>query len=80
MKHQAKYSKLRRNYLEERSVCKAKIHNCSLLATDIHHMKGRGPYLLDTSTWLPVCRSCHNWIENNPEDSYDLGFSLKRNE
>ena len=72
------YTKLRKEFFKDKSVCKAKIHNCTLRATDIHHMKGRGQYLLDTSTWLPVCRSCHNWIENNPEDSYDLGFSLKR--
>ena len=74
----AKYKRLRKEYFKDKYVCKAKIHECTLRATDIHHMKGRGQYLLDTSTWLPVCRSCHNWIENNPEDSYDLGFSLKR--
>ena len=33
---------------------------------------------LDTSTWLPVCRNCHNWIENNPTESYELGFSGSR--
>ncbi len=80
MKDITKYNKLRKEYLQNKSVCHAKVHNCTVHTTDIHHMKGRGLYLLNTSTWLPVCRSCHNWIENNPEESYELGFSLKRNE
>ena len=73
-----KYSQVRKEYLIEKNICRAKVDNCSIKATDIHHMKGRGNYLLDTKTWLPVCRSCHDWIEKNPSDAYDLGFSLKR--
>ena len=69
---------MRKEYLTEKSICRAKIDNCGIRATDVHHMKGRGKYLLDINTWLPVCRNCHNWIENNPSDSYELGFSLKR--
>ncbi len=72
------YSKLRKQFLSERSVCRAKIHNCSIQATDVHHMKGRGKYHLDTTTWLSVCRNCHTWIELNPEDAKDLGFSISR--
>ncbi len=72
------YSKLRKQFLSERSVCRAKIHNCSIQATDVHHMKGRGKYHLDTTTWLPVCRNCHMWIETNPEDAKELGYSISR--
>ena len=74
----AEYSKLRIEYLGEHPMCHAKIHNCTLQATDIHHMRGRGKYHLDTKTWLPVCRNCHNWIENNPEEAKELGFSQNR--
>ena len=42
--------------------------------------KGRGKYLLDTSTWLSVCRNCHNWIETHPEDAKELGFSISKTE
>ena len=72
------YSQMRKEYLSERRVCRAKIDNCNNVATDIHHKKGRGLFLLDTETWLPVCRNCHEWIENNPSEAYELGFSLKR--
>lgn len=74
----ASYTKLRREYLLDHPVCHAKIHKCSLHATEIHHKQGRGVYHLDTLTWLPVCRNCHNWIENNPTESYELGFSGSR--
>ena len=74
----ASYTKLRRKYLLDHSVCHAKIHKCSLHATEIHHKQGRGVYHLDTSTWLPVCRNCHMWIEEHPEESYELGFSGSR--
>jgi len=72
------YSKLRKQFLSEKSICRAKINNCSLKATEVHHMKGRGKYHLDTTTWLPVCRNCHTWIEINPEDAKELGFSAIR--
>ena len=74
------YSKLRREFLLDKSVCRANIYRCSVQATDIHHMKGRGKYHLDISTWLPVRRSCHTYIEEHPEEAIELGFSQKRND
>ena len=72
------YSKQRKEYLYNHNICHAKINKCSLHATEVHHKKGRGKYHLDTSTWLPVCRNCHTWIETNPQEAYELGFSLIR--
>ena len=69
------YSKLRKQYLTDKPVCHAKIHNCTIKAPDVHHKKGRGSFHLVTSTWLPLCRNCHMWIENNPESAYELGYS-----
>ena len=77
-KANSEYSKIRKVYLTKHPVCHAKIHQCSLHATDVHHKKGRGKYHLDTTTWLPVCRNCHNWIETNPADAIELGFSDSR--
>lgn len=75
----SEYSKLRKIHLQTHSMCQAKVYNCSLKATDIHHTKGRGKYHLDTSTWLSVCRSCHDWIERNPTEAKELGYSSTRN-
>ena len=74
------YSKLRAEFLLNRQMCHAKIHNCTLKAADVHHMKGRGKYLLDQTTWLPVCRNCHMWIEEHPQESKELGFSISKND
>jgi hypothetical protein len=41
---------------------------------DVHHIKGRGMYLLDQDTWLPVCRHCHNQIHRFPGESRRLGL------
>ena len=75
---QREYSKLRKTWLAEHPMCQAKINRCTLRSTDVHHKKGRGKHLLDASTWLSVCRNCHNWIETHPEDAKELGFSISR--
>ena len=74
----AEYSVLRKEFLSEKPMCQAKVYNCTLKSTDVHHIKGRGKYHLDISTWLSVCRNCHNWIENNPEEARELGYSLSK--
>ena len=58
-----KYSQLRRGFLTD---------------YPMHHKKGRGIYHNDVSTWLSVCRNCHNWIEANPTEAEELGFSISR--
>ncbi len=72
------YSKLRKDFLTDNPMCHARIHKCSLQATDVHHMKGRDKYHLDVNTWLAVCRNCHMWIETNPSEAKELGFSESR--
>jgi len=73
------YSKLRKEFLKNNDLCEAHITGiCTIKATDIHHMKGRGVYYLKQSTWLPVCRSCHIWIEEQPKKAKELGFSENR--
>lgn len=47
-------------------------------ATDVHHMRGRGKYLLDESTWKALCRSCHSAVENHPEMAVKNGLSSSR--
>lgn len=72
------YSKQRKSFLEEHPMCQAKLHRCTLKSSEVHHKKGRGKYFLDESTWLSVCRNCHDYIENNPEDALELGFTITR--
>lgn len=41
-------------------------------STDVHHMKGRGEFYLDTTTWLSTCSKCHAWIHANPAEAKRL--------
>lgn len=73
-----KYSKLAAAFKEDK-YCEAGLPGCTVIVTDIHHQKGRiGKNLLDQSTWLPVCRNCHDRIENEPEMAKEKGFSKSR--
>ena len=72
------YSKLRKDYLESNPSCQASLPGCSRVSTDIHHMKGRGPFLLDVASWISVCRQCHTWIELNPNEAKELNLSTNR--
>lgn len=74
------YSKLRMVFLIAKPLCEAKlVGTCTGTSTDVHHKSGRiGDNYLNMSTWLSVCRNCHQWIEEHPEDAKKLGFSESR--
>lgn len=74
------YTKLRKDFLEkpENSTCKAKLSGCMGVFKQnltIHHTKGRGRYYLDSSTWIPLCLSCHEWVETHPKEAREMGLS-----
>ena len=74
------YSKMRKNFLDipENSTCKAKLPGCLGMFKQnltIHHTKGRGKYYLDDTTWIPLCLSCHEWVETHPEKAREMGLS-----
>lgn len=76
-KKDAEYSKLRQRYLTENPLCMVRVSECMHNATDIHHTfagANRDAFYLVQSTFLSVCRSCHNWIHNNPEQARILGY------
>jgi hypothetical protein len=73
------YSKRRLAFLALHTSCQAKLVSCTGLATDVHHKAGRvGDDYLNMNKWLAVCRSCHTWIEQNPAEAKELGFSESR--
>lgn len=85
-----RYSSLRKKFLKEHPTCQAcKRHDvvrqesptCTVgfafrrTATDIHHVKGRlGGNYLDVSTWMAVCRTCHDWIHQHPKEARAAGM------
>lgn len=73
------YLKKRRIFMEQNTTCQAKLSNCSILSTDVHHRRGRvGDLLTDERYFLAVCRSCHDYIEAHPIFAKEKGFSLNR--
>lgn len=72
------YSRLRNIYLESSPYCEAKLPGCAGVASEIHHKAGRGLSYLEISTWIGLCRSCHQWIELHPIEAKELGFSVSR--
>lgn len=74
------YSRLRKEFLDkpENATCKAKLPGCmGVFKQDltVHHRKGRGKYYLDASTWIPLCLSCHEWVETHPKEAREMGLS-----
>lgn len=68
-KKDQEYLKLRERYLTENHLCMVKVNGCTNGATDVHHTyagSNRETFYLIQSTWLAVCRNCHDWIHANP--------------
>lgn len=73
------YRKNRLHYLNENNLCKAKVQGCSRESTEIHHVRGRvGKLLNDKSNFMAVCRNCHTFIENNPNEARAKGWIKSR--
>jgi len=74
-----KYTLLRDAFITAKPRCEAKLLGCTAMSTDVHHKAGRvGDNYLKVGTWLSVCRNCHSWIEQNPLEAKELGFSESR--
>jgi hypothetical protein len=74
------YMKLRSAYLTENQLCLWYLEeqNALIPSTQIHHRRGRGQFLLDTTTWMPVSDYGHKMIHANPKYSYEKGYMQPR--
>lgn len=80
------YTELRKEYLKRHLRCEmgGVAFECNPLkpcfAMEIHHTMGRqGQALIDVNGWLATGRPCHEWVESNREEAYELGLLRKRN-
>ena len=49
------------------------------LATDVHHSRGRlNALLCHVPFFVPVCRGCHRWIEENMDEARKLGLLCRK--
>jgi hypothetical protein len=72
------YSVKRKVFLQNHSMCEAHIQGiCTGLATECHHKysgKDRNQYFVDETTWVAICRNCHNWIHANSKNAREIGL------
>lgn len=79
------YAKKRKAFLAAHPYCMAGVSGglvpptrdikCVRPPTEIHHTKKpKCKYLNDESTWLAVCRPCHNWIEDHKSNARAIGL------
>lgn len=71
-----------RHIVAERSngYCEANTPDCRGMLDQVHHRKGRdGDLVDDVDLLLGVCWACHNYIHNNPANSYERGWMIRRN-
>ena len=76
------YSQLRLLFLTKNPSCEARLKNCTLNATDIHHTfwgQHRGDTFLKVNTWKAVCRTCHAIIHDVLPAEEAIALGLKNN-
>ena len=66
------YRPLRDAYMKDNPDCEI----CGKPSNDLHHKAGRGKFLCDVTTFMAVCRKCHNFIHENPKKSRDSLYLL----
>lgn len=77
------YGVLSRAYKAEHPECEVRLPGiCDGMTTDCHHRAGRGSNLLDASTFIAVCRSCHNYIHDkmSAEERRERGLLITKND
>ncbi len=69
------YQQRRKEYLATNPHCEIRVMCVRDIATDIHHVKGRGIYTNDVSTFKATCRKCHDYLHYvNPKWAREKGF------
>ena len=64
-------------FLATNTDCKINSEDCTKKTKDVHHTysgKNRNKYFLDETTWIAICRNCHNWIHDNPKQARKIGY------
>lgn len=78
IKEDKEYSSKRKIFMVANPICQANIPSlCSTLSTDVHHTYSgadRNKYYLDETTWVSICRNCHNWIHAHSREARELGL------
>ena len=77
------YTVLRNKFFQDdnNKSCKARLTNCTLIASDVHHLysgSSRSEHYLNTQEWIPVCRNCHTYIHDTLTKDEASALNLKK--
>lgn len=75
------YKQKRDEFMKAHPICEGYglIECCTKEATDCHHAQGRvGKNFIDETTFVALCRSCHQFIETAPDIAKELKLSKNR--
>lgn len=53
-----------------------KFPGCTHTTDDAHHARKRGRYLMDMSTWIPLCRHHHTYVHDHPAEARAIGLLI----
>ncbi len=81
------YYDRRRGYLEAHPICEAgpviaraklpaayRVPVCGVKAVQVHHTRGRGPYLNDEATFCGICPACHVFVHAHGQWARAVGL------
>lgn len=73
------YLKIVKEMMKVSDRCDIKEVGCTGKATGLHHKKKRSPAtLLDKTLLIRACNNCNLWVENNPQEAIDKGYSVSK--
>lgn len=72
------YNRLAKEHKNENPYCQARLDGCTHIASETHHMGGRGKLYLDKSKYLSLCHNCHRIITEDSALALSRGFSISR--
>lgn len=74
------YRIVSRKFKEANPHCQAKLKGCKIVTTDCHHIAGKGSreLWLAESNFMALCRNCHDFCKNEPEEAMKLGLIKSR--
>lgn len=72
-----RYYKLQAEFLETHvvcGICLARGEEKPRMATEVHHLRGRGRLLCDTRFFVSSCFECREWPHKHPSQARELGI------
>lgn len=74
----AEYVKIVKEMLAADPYCELRTPACTQKAQGLHHMKGRGKYLLVRKYLKRACNACNGYVENHPQYALEHGLSVSK--